>query len=441
MRMARASQFLPTLPWDLPLSAWPRLLAGRPAVWALTDQAASSLGNALTTLALARGLLQSEYGVFTLLYGLMWWIMNSYGAVVLYPLSVRGAPADLLTLRRLASEALVLGGLILLVLGLVMLPAASANGRADVGWWALAAIAVWQLQETLRRALQAHLRHRVAIVGDALSYLGQAVLLWGLVISGRLSLEVTFGVIALTSALAAILQAWQLRLRRPTLAGVRETAISAWQLGRWLLLSFALNGTAFLVLPWVLVLSAGPAQVANVQAATYPIMLTNALLLGTGNLLLPATARAQATDGLRRAVQVGLRIALPSTAPLLVYLAVLALWPGVALRLIYGPASPYVQLEPLLRILLAGWLFNFVSTLLLVILQALRENRRGFIATTTGALTVVLVGVPLTLGLQADGVAIAQLVANGLRTAVVVWFLVRLYRAAAGSPAGALARA
>jgi len=425
--MARASELLPTLPrGSLSLAGWPGRLASRPGVWALADQAASSLGNALTTLALARSLVPSEYGVYTLLFGLMWYIMNSYGAVVLYPLSVRGAAADQRTLGRLAAEALVCGAPLLLVLGLVMVPAAAVNGRGDIGWWAALAIVAWQLQETLRRALQAHLRHRGAIVGDALSYLGQAAILWGLVATGRLSVELTFAVVALTSAAAGIVQAWQLRLGAPTLDGLRETVVSAWRLGRWLLLSFVLNGSAFLVLPWVLAFAAGPASVADVQAANYPILLTNALLLGTGNFLLPVTARAHANDGLTRAVRVGLAITLRSTAPLVLYLAALALWPELALRVFYGPASPYLHLGLLLRILLVGWLFNFLSTLLLVILQALRENRRGFIATAAGALTVVFVGAPLTLGLQAEGLALGQLAANVLRTGVLVAFLVRL---------------
>ena len=60
----------------------------------LADQGMVSLGNFLTQIILARKLAPGEYGIFALLFGVLFIMNVCHWALVAYPLSVRGSLAD-----------------------------------------------------------------------------------------------------------------------------------------------------------------------------------------------------------------------------------------------------------------------------------------------------------------------------------------------------------
>ena len=106
----------------------------------------------------------------------------------------------------------------------------------------------WQIQETTRRGLMAHMRFRDAIWGDAIAYLLQAVLIAAMVLlphrlggaksqHGSLSLEYVFLVIGGTSIIAATVQLFQIGLRTVTRRMIWRFGTRAWELGRWMVLT------------------------------------------------------------------------------------------------------------------------------------------------------------------------------------------------------------
>src|SRR5688500_12520916 len=142
--------------------------AGKHGFWALADQGVASLGSFGIFFILGREFARrdamGEFGKFGMLFELMWFLNSVQGALVIYPLSVKGATSDRATLARMAGASVVLTMLSAPVIGAAMLGTATMISTLLVGAWAAAAAVTWQVQETTRRALMAELRFREAIV-------------------------------------------------------------------------------------------------------------------------------------------------------------------------------------------------------------------------------------------------------------------------------------
>jgi hypothetical protein len=201
----------------------------------VADQAVVSLGTFLTSIALARGLAPAQYGVYAAVVAAMLFLNGIHGSLVASPLSVRGAAAGPAGLARHSAAALWFTGALAVPGGLALGAVFGGRGGGVVWLWAPAALAAWQLQETVRRSLMCGLGHRRALWGDALSYLGQAALVgWGCG-AGWITLGRAFAVMALTSGAAAAIQAAQTGLSRAGMSEVRALARDYWKFGSWLL--------------------------------------------------------------------------------------------------------------------------------------------------------------------------------------------------------------
>src|ERR1700736_4008666 len=141
----------------------------RAGFWSLADQGCVSLGNFLTNIFLARTLAAADYGVFALVYGLLVLLNSFHSCVVGYPLSIKGAAADAEGLKSYTRSALLFTAVLSVPFGGIVLGACIVLGRPTIAVWAAFALLCWELQETLRRSLMAHLRHGEAIWGDAFS--------------------------------------------------------------------------------------------------------------------------------------------------------------------------------------------------------------------------------------------------------------------------------
>ncbi len=98
--------------------------------------------------------------------------------MVTSPLSVQGAAVIPLRSGRYSTASVLFTLALAVPSGLVLLGASAYLGGASLCIWVPASLGLWQLQETMRRSLMCGLGHRRAIWGDAVSYLGQAALIW-----------------------------------------------------------------------------------------------------------------------------------------------------------------------------------------------------------------------------------------------------------------------
>jgi O-antigen/teichoic acid export membrane protein len=404
--------------------------------WSLVDQGVVSLGNFLTQMLLARHLSWSDYGFFALVYGVLFFLVSSFGSMVTYPLSVKGASVDLGGLRRLVGGSLWFNLGLVLPAALIIFTATAALHRPDLFVLSLLAFVFWQLQETLRRALMAHLLHRNALWGDGLSYLGQALMIEVLLRMGALTLKSTFLAIAVTSAAAALFQALQVKPRSGGFGELRASAVEYWRLGGWASATNLLNGATQQAFPWALGLLSGASAAGSFQAVVNPLKLFNPLIAGMQNLIVPAASKSHHKRGIREASRSGLGYAALGALLFLPYLVVLVVWPHAVLSLLYGVHSPYSRLELGLRICALAYAFGYWAEIVSSLLNGLGLPRSGFLAQLAATGAAAGIGVFLT---TRDGLvgALASLGLCALVKAGIALYAVSV--AARGGKAGGVA--
>jgi len=295
-------------------------------------------------------------------------------------------------------------------------------GRPWVALTAIAALLCWQTQETLRRALMAHLRHAEALWGDSLRYLGLAAILLLCLRRGHASLELVFAVIAATSILAALLQACQLRLAlrfdRNTLAYSAES----WKLSRWALVANAAVVLPSLAFPWLLALR-GTQAAASFQALVNLLGVTNPVLLGISNIALPAVARTISQGGIKAVWGVLARYGAFGAMLIMPCYLALALWPGAILRAFYGAHSPYITQVLALRLLVAGYSIGYVCYLFATFFYGLGQSKTVMKAQGTGAAVAMALGFPLIVKLGVPGASLGIGLVYMAQAAGFVWLL------------------
>jgi O-antigen/teichoic acid export membrane protein len=394
-------------------------------VSALLDQGVVSLGTFVTNVLLARSLGQGEYGLYALVLGVMLLLNSVHAALVAYPLSVKGATADEHELRRLAAGSLGLAGGLAAAMGAGLFAAVAALGSVELACWSAAALVLWQAQETVRRALVAHLRYGAALWGDAVSYLGQAALIWALSQEGRLSLGAAFAVMSFTSAAAAGLQAVQLRLRPGGLREGAHLARSFWSLGRWALFTNLVGNFTTQAFPWTLAAFHGVGAAAALQSVVNLMGVSHPVMFGINNLIIPVAARVVADRGVAAARRAAFRQAMIGWVLLSPYYVGLALWPEAALRGFYGAGSPYLALEAPLRLFVVAYVFVYLTCILGALLYGLGDSRATFLGHTAGAAAAVALGLPLTAAGGLLGASVGVIVVGAARAAGLGWFVAR----------------
>lgn len=391
-------------------------LAARGA-WALVDQGVASGGTFVMQLLLARGLAPAEYGIFALIFSGALYLNSLYAALVTYPLEVHGSLADEAGIRRLTRESLGVGMTVLVPIGVAILVVAAWFGRPALGPTVVAAVGFWQLQETVRRALHAQMRHRSALTGDALAYAGQAAAVWVLGLIGRLSIMLTLGVMAVTSLVGGLVQLAQLGLRAPF--ATRDEVVQAWRrnwaLGRWPLLGSFVGGAGLQVMTWSLAGTHGTGDTGGLQALVNVVNAANPVMFGVANILLPAVVRAANRRDNWHIARVAVQYTGQGGLLVIPYFLALAVWPELVLGLAYGSRSSYLALGADLRLLAISSMLGYLSGMVGVVLNGLQRTRAGFVVVLLSSVVALAVGVPLATQLGVFGACLAWVIFHATR--------------------------
>ena len=379
-------------------AASPALQAGwrgriESSAWSVADQGVVSLGNFGTGLMLGRNLAPAEFGVYGVVLGAMLFLNNIQGSLINYPLSVHGATGDPEGLRRLTGMSLLLTGVLVIPMAIGIAWAAWAVKLLMLAPWILAALILWQFQETLRRALMSQMRHRDAVWGDAISYLGQAFLIAALIQIGKLNLPNVFAAIALTSLLAAAVQWWQIKPRSASRFEITDRASACWNLGRWTALSNMAGVVNLQVVLWTLAAVHGAAEAAKLSALGLILGVMHPALFSVGNLIVPASAKAVRTGGAAGAKRVALSYGALGGLLVVPFYLLLILEPQLALRCFYGNASPYLALQLPLRLFAAAYVMSYIATIQSALLNGMARSRSALViqlAMVAGTLAVTL---------------------------------------------------
>jgi O-antigen/teichoic acid export membrane protein len=385
--------------------------SGIKAFWALGDQGIVSLGNFITNLILAQRLPLAELGLYGIVYELSLFLNSMQAAMILFPLNVKGAVAEEDFFTRLAGRSIICTLLLAPLLGLGLLATGVAVRQPMVGIWAMVALVVFQIQETLRRSLIIQMRFRGAMWGDAISYLGQGVALFTLAHLNMLTLTSAFQSFALTSALAAIVQWIQVRPHRATVAEAMMFARRSWGLSRWVLFSNItglFTGTLFY---WNLAWWAGREMLGVAMALMNVVRIANPFMLAFGSMIAPAVARADGRVGMSGARRMFMTYGGIGLAGLILLFALPIAFPDPVLRVFYPrSAENYLPYTAALRLMIITTLCIFVKDMVGVFFNAVQLPRFNFIGQATFTGVMVLVAMPLTARYHLMGLAVGGLI-------------------------------
>jgi O-antigen/teichoic acid export membrane protein len=369
-----------------------------------------------------RSLARVDYGIFALLFGILLVSLSIHSTFVAIPLSVFGADSTDRERKHLNGYALVFGAVIAVPMALVCVGACIFLRRAALSPLVVIAMFSWLLQETARRALMAELRFRDALWGDAISYLGQVLALIILAREGALSISAAFAVMAATSVISAILQVVQAGVLVPAWPDVLPVAKRFCYLGIWPTLGSLASALTIQVFPWTLAAARGPAQTAMYQAVVNLVSVSHPLLFSVGSLIVPASARAMAKNGIHAAKRIALRYGAQGALLVVPYFLVLfLLFPKPALRLLYGASSPYVKLDQGVRIFVIAYAFVYLSQVLASLFNGIARGKLVFMASLAGAAIALGAAIPLIALLGMTGAIIAFCFVYGARSLLFVY--------------------
>jgi O-antigen/teichoic acid export membrane protein len=391
-------------------------------IWPLADQGVASLGNIITGLVLARELSKSDFGIFSLIFEAIFFLLQVHAGLVTYPLTVRGAVADTPQLRQLTSGALLLTLLLAIPFSILSFTPANLYHMPAIGLMGIGALIAWQMQEVSRRALLSQLRFSEAVWGDAVSYMGQAAVLVALAWAGRLTLMTTLAVMAATSVLALLIQAFQVGL---TAISREEFGIQArdfWVRGRWVALTSCSNGGQMVCGNWALGLSHGVQQIADFNAVAALLKFCNPIVQMTGNVIVPACAKATDRGGISAARRTAIKIASMAGLLLAPGVLLLLLIPGPCLRLVYHGGYSSLLHQNALRLMVLGNVVLFANAALGSFLNGTHKPRYAFYAQLVGSISMVLILLPLNLKFGWFGYAVGGVIPILLQMAVLLWF-------------------
>jgi O-antigen/teichoic acid export membrane protein len=394
---------------------------GRKTAWALCDQGVISAGNFVTNLLLIRHLPAAEFGVFALLLNAMLFLNNLHAATVTYTVCIRGAQAEENTLRKVASGGMMATLAITLVNVIALFFASSYVGHRELLVFVIAASLCWQVQECLRTVFVSQQRFDRALGGDAISYLGQALLIGGLIFIGHVTLVEVFLIITVTSLVAALVQGAQVRPAAISWEWLTTFGRDIWTLGRWSVLAKLVAFFGMQAIPWVLAYRHGLRAVAGFQALFQLVALTNPILLSTNNLMTASIAKGRQEK--TRFLQAAKKYMLYSGLIVGVYFAVLLVGGPRVMGIFYGRHSTYLGETSILPIFILAYALEFVSMYAGAILAGMEETRSVFLQQIWGMVVSIVLILPLVYryGLR---VAVEGLVLiNGIR-AVAGWYMV-----------------
>ncbi len=393
--------------------------------WALGDQAILSAGNFFTNLAIYRRFSKTASGDYYIVLSFILFLNNLHMALVTYPLSITAGAcgeADFRRRVRRSVEFTLLGSV--LFSAVIVWPTARIGGWALVPW-VVSALILWQLQETLRRAMMARLEYHRAVWGDLVSYAGQAAMVWAL-IGQDTPVFWAFGIIAVTSAASIVVQFIQLQGHQrvaiaPSDPRWSEQAVEHWHFGKWVLLSNLTNILSVYATPWVIGYFQGTGGAAMFSAVILLLNASNPILASVAGLITPAVAKASAEQSIRAARQVARKYAIQGAVLLLPFYGLLLLFPGFMLSKFYKSTSPYVVLTGQLRAFVVVYAVTYASAMIASYLCGLGKSRFPFYGQAVNAICTCLVTLPLAAKFGVTGAAWGGLLP------VVAQLLVSLY--------------
>ncbi len=385
------------------------------ASWTLVDQCVVSGGNFLLNVLLARTLSQDDYGEFALFLGAIFLLRTIDYSFISYPLSVRLCVVGDEERPRLLGNTAVLAVVLSLVLLVFMAIGTAVLEEGTILLPACLCYLCWQAQETSRRFLLADFRYREAVAGDGVAFVGQVLLIAGLLWIDSITLSTALYVMSATFSLGALVHALKLRFARPDIVELRSLALEYFSVGKWSLVSYLLVLLRVQLFPWLLAAFAGTAATASLQAGLNIANMMNPIIFGIGNAVPQIAAHAHRSGGILGASRAAHHYVLFGLGPILAICAAAVLMPDLLLRTAYGPSSPYLAAAAGLQLLAFAGVLDYIAEMISKTLLGVQAGKLAFVVNVAAAVAALALALALIGPLGVFGACLALLIANLVR--------------------------
>jgi O-antigen/teichoic acid export membrane protein len=247
--------------------------------------------------------------------------------------------------------------------------------------------------------------------------------------------------VAATSAAGALVQAFQVGVRRFPRAALASAAQTFWRQGRWLLLLQFVGLVTIYATPWTLKLFHGSREVAQFQAVAVLLGVANPVTMSMIGLIVPAVAKASRGGDMAGAKVAALRYGAVGATLLLPYYLALVLFPTTVLALFSKNNPDYVGLATPLRLFVAAYAMFYVAQMSAALLNGLGRSRAAFVAHAAGAAATLLVAIPLAAAFGLGGAVWGGLAPAAAHAAASTLLLRRMNRPRPATPEAAPAPA
>jgi O-antigen/teichoic acid export membrane protein len=369
--------------------------------WVLADQCVVSGSKFAASVLVARFLGPDMFGTFVLMQVVQLYANAFQGALVISPMLV-GAPrlegavrddylSGMFALQILLSVLLAVSVVILAFAWTVLAPHASAEFMRPGNLLSfVAALVAFQFQDWQRRCFFATGRSRGACASDMLNYLPQTALIGLAAISGQLSISLTFGIMAASSA-ASFFSGYAANRVRPAFRHGLDALRREWRSCRdyllsWQVLWVGTQGSLLIATAFI-----GPQAIGGIRATQNVVGPFTALLQALDNVVPVNAARRFATSGVAGVVVYIRSTTWRGTVVLLPTMIAVALLREPLTRLLYG--DRYVEFASLLGWQAAYMLSQFYVAQLYYFFRAVSATRSIFIS----CCVVALVSTSMTL--------------------------------------------
>lgn len=399
------------------------------ASWTLVDQCVVSGGNFLLNILLARTLSQEDYGEFALFLGAIFFLRAIDYSFISYPLSVRLCVTNDDERPRLLGNTSALGVALSLVLLLLMAAGTELLEEERILLPACLCYLCWQAQETSRRFLLADFRYRDAVAGDALAYVGQALLILVLLQSQPITLASAMYAMSATFAVGALVHLSKLRFAWPDVTEIRALALEYVSVGTWSVVSYQLVLLRVQLFPWLLAAMAGTAATASLQAGLNIANMMNPIIFGIGNAIPQVAAHAHRSGGILGASRAALGYVLFGLGPILLICVAGVLLPDQLLLAVYGPSSPYLAAALGLQLLAVAGALDYIAEMNSKTLLGVQEGKLAFLVNAVAVGVALILALLLIGPLGALGACLGLLISNLVRVigavGAIAWLIAR----------------
>ena len=367
----------------------------------LVDQALISGVNFLTAVILARYMSPSDYGVYVLAFGVYLFVNNVHYALITTPMTVLGAPLEGDQLRSYLSSLgliqIAFGGIAtaaLLILVAVLHHLSFGPVVLSTFLGTALAVFAFQGQAFFRRILFTRIRPEGALLNDFVSYglqlIGIIALCKWSILSGRNA----FFVIGITSAIAVIVGLWQCRkylsLHFSSLGSVLHHNFNY---GKWMLLGFLSQWVSSQVYIFIVAAFLSTAAVGIFDACLKILLVTNILLIGMDNFIVPVAAKKLETEGVAKMKEIISSVYIVGGVVMAIYCGIAAIFPETLLDLFYvRQYSGYGDIVMLFALLYFIAFFNRPPAMGL---KALKKPEKIFHGNLIAATITLLSAIPL----------------------------------------------